>query len=229
MPKILVSIKDTHEACIIRDLNIDIIDLKEISKPPMGFVGVEKMQAIKKILPNIMVTSITMGNNKNPYSKKIIETANKVVSSGVNYMKIGLFSEDQIINHKRFLKEVNFNGCNPVCVVLIDDIKHIHYLDRLSEIGYKGVMLDTINKKQSRIFDLLSEEECISFVRQSRALEMTSGLAGSLTLDDLSILTKINPDFIGFRGQVCEKKSNRLNLDRDAVIELLRSTHLPAQ
>ncbi len=58
---------------------------------------------------------------------------------------------------------------------------------------------------------------------------MTSGLAGSLTLDDLSKLIKINPDFIGFRGQLCEKKSNRLNLDRNAVIELLSATHLSSQ
>ena len=36
MPKILVSIKDTHEANIIKDLKIDIVDLKEISEPPMG-------------------------------------------------------------------------------------------------------------------------------------------------------------------------------------------------
>ena len=228
MPKILVSIKDIHEANIIKDLKIDIIDLKEISEPPMGFVGVKKIQAIKKILPNTIM-SVTMGNSRNPYSKKIIEIANEVVSSGINYMKIGLFSESQIINHEKFLKEIDLNGCKPVCVILIDDTKDIRYLDRISEIGYKGVMLDTINKKQSRVFDQLSQKECMSFVRESRKLGMTSGLAGSLTLSDLSKLSKINPDFIGFRGQVCEKKSNRLNLDRDAVIELLNSTHLPAQ
>ena len=98
MSKILVSIKDTREASIIKDLSIDIIDLKEISDPPMGFVGIKKIQDIKRIIPN-MTTSVTMGNNKNPYTKKIIEAANEVVSSGINYIKIGLFSENQIINH----------------------------------------------------------------------------------------------------------------------------------
>ena len=228
MPKILVSIKDTREASIIKDLSIDIIDLKEISEPPMGFVGIKKIQDIKRIIPN-MTTSVTMGNSKNPFTKKIVEAANEVVSSGINYMKIGLFSENQIINHGKFLKEINLNGCNPICVILIDDIKDIDYLDHLCEIGYKGVMLDTINKKRSRVFDLLSEKECMSFVKGSRRLGMTSGLAGSLALDDLSKLTKISPDFIGFRGQLCEKKSNRLNLDRNAVIELLSSATLSAQ
>ena len=228
MPKILVSIKDIHEANIIKDLKIDIIDLKEISEPPMGFVGVKKIQAIKKILPNTIM-SVTMGNSRNPYSKKIIEIANEVVSSGINYMKIGLFSESQIINHEKFLKEIDLNGCKPVCVILIDDTKDIRYLDRISEIGYKGVMLDTINKKQSRVFDQLSQKECMSFVRESRKLGMTSGLAGSLTLSDLSKLSKINPDFIGFRGQLCEKQSNRFSLDRNAVIKLLGSAHLSAQ
>ena len=228
MTKILVSIKDTREASIIKDLSIDIIDLKEIHEPPMGFVGIKKIQDIKRIIPN-MTTSVTMGNSKNPYNKEIIETANEVVSLGINYMKIGLFSESQIINHEKLLKEVNLNGCNPICVILIDDATDIGYLDRLCEIGYKGIMLDTIDKKRSRVFDLLSEKECMSFVKQSRKLGMTSGLAGSLTLDDLSKLTKINPDFVGFRGQLCEKKSNRLNLDRNAVIELLDSTHLSSQ
>ena len=227
MTKILVSIKDTHEASIIKDLNIDIIDLKEISDPPMGFVGIKKIQDIKRIIPN-MTISVTMGNSKNPYTKKIIETASEVVSSGINYMKIGLFSESQIINHERLLKEINLNGCKPICVILIDDVTDIGYLDRLCEIGYKGVMLDTINKKRSRVFDLLSEKECMSFVKGSRRLGMTSGLAGSLALDDLSKLTKISPDFIGFRGQLCEKQSNRFNLDKSAVIELLSSTYLSA-
>ena len=112
---------------------------------------------------------------------------------------------------------------------MIDDVTDIGYLDRLCEIGYKGVMLDTINKKRSRVFDLLSEKECMSFVRESRKLGMTSGLAGSLTLSDLSKLSKINPDFIGFRGQLCEKQSNRFSLDRNAVVELLSSSHLSAQ
>ncbi len=227
MPKILVSIKDAHEASIIKDLKIDIIDLKEISEPPMGFVGVKKIQAIKKILPNTTM-SVTMGNSKNPYSKKIIKTANEVVSLGIDYMKIGLFSDTQIINHEKFLKEIDLSECKPVCVILVDDVNNIHYLDRISEIGYKGVMLDTINKKRSRVFDQLSEKECISFVKESRKLGMTSGLAGSLTLDDLSKLSKINPDFIGFRGQLCEKQSNRFNLDKSAVIELLSSTYLSA-
>ena len=228
MPKILVSIKDTHEASIIKDLKIDIVDLKEISDPPMGFVGIKKIKSIKKILPN-MVTSATMGNSINPYSKKIIETANEVVASGVDYMKIGLFSENQILNHEKFLNEINLNGCAPVCVILIDDTKEIRYLDHLCEIGYKGVMLDTINKKQSKIFDILSEKECISFVNESRKLGMTSGLAGSLALNDLSKLTIINPDFIGFRGQLCKEQSSRFSLDRDAVIKLLNTNHLTTQ
>ena len=87
MSKILVSIKDTREASIIKDLSIDIIDLKEISDPPMGFVGIKKIQDIKRIIPN-MTTSVTMGNSKNPYTKKIIEAANEVVSSGINYIKL---------------------------------------------------------------------------------------------------------------------------------------------
>ncbi len=228
MPKILVSIKDTDEAIIIKDLIIDIVDLKKISEPPMGFVGVKKIQAIKKILPNTIM-SVTMGNSKNPYSKKIIETANEVISLGIDYMKIGLFSENQIVNHEKFLKEIDFNECKPICVILIDDTKDIHYLDRIYEIGYKGVMLDTINKKRSRVFDQFSEKECISFVRESRELGMTSGLAGSLTLRDLPKLSIINPDFVGFRGQLCEKQSNRFSLDRNAVIKLLSSANLSTQ
>jgi len=134
----------------------------------------------------------------------------------------------ELVNEK-FLKEINLNECNPICVILIDNATDIGYLDRLCEIGYKGVMLDTINKERSRVFDQLSEKECISFVRESRKLGMTSGLAGSLTLGDLPKLSKINSDFIGFRGQLCEKQSNRFSLDRNAVIKLLGSTHLSPQ
>ena len=159
----------------------------------------------------------------------LYKTANEVISLGIEYIKIGLFSESQIINHEKFLKEIDLTECKPVCVILIDDAKDIHYLDRISEIGYRGVMLDTINKKQSRVFDKLSEKECVSFVRESRKLGMTSGLAGSLTLGDLPKLRKINSDFIGFRGQLCEKQSNRFSLDRSAVIKLLGSTHLSTQ
>ena len=48
------------------------------------------------------------------------------------------------------------------------------------------------------------------------------GISGSVTIQDLSYLIKIHPNFIGLRGQLCTSQRRRSKLDRQQVSIVLR-------
>ena len=65
MTRFLASIKDIDEAKIASTVDIDIIDLKNVDDGALGFVGIELVSKVKRLLPN-SILSATMGNDLNP-------------------------------------------------------------------------------------------------------------------------------------------------------------------
>ena len=71
MTNILTSIKNIHEARLIRDMSIGIVDVKNVDDGALGFVGVEEAEKIFNFL-RTKTLSITMGDYVNPTEKKFI-------------------------------------------------------------------------------------------------------------------------------------------------------------
>ena len=68
MTNILTSIKNIHEARLIRDMSIGIVDVKNVDDGALGFVGVEEAEKIFNFLKT-KTLSITMGDFLNPNIK----------------------------------------------------------------------------------------------------------------------------------------------------------------
>jgi dihydroneopterin aldolase len=65
-------------------------------------------------------------------------------------------------------------------------------------------MLDTAGKGGGGLLDHMALNRLEDFVAGVRALDMLSGLAGSLRLEDIPRLRPLLPDYLGFRGALCE-------------------------
>jgi len=70
-------------------------------------------------------------------------------------------------------------------------------------LGFPGVMADTADKLAGSLFDVLSMDELRRFVEAVRAYGAMVGLAGALRVEHQPLLSRLAPDFAGFRTAVC--------------------------
>ena len=217
----LASIKDLDEAKVVSKAPIDILDLKNIHDGPMGFVGKEMIKSIRRILP-YHVLSATMGNDQKPDTTTTRENLEFVIIHKINYLKIGLFDANNIKDHKSLLCSIDFNITKKICVMFADLDFNLDVVNKLIDIGYDGVMIDTSYKNGKSLLDNLKIGILKDFVHIVKSNNKIAGLAGSLRIDDIPILKKINPNFLGFRGQLCSKKETRQDIDLNLINKVSR-------
>ena len=70
---------------------------------------------------------------------------------------------------------------------------------------FYGVMIDTNIKKNGSLFELFTKKEIIEIKNICVKKKIKFGIAGSLKISDASLIKKINPTWVGFRGGVCKK------------------------
>ena len=216
MTGFLASIKNMEEASKITSSNIDIVDLKNINDGALGFVGVEVVNKVKKILPNFNL-SVTMGNDENPNNPINIENLRELIDKGIKFVKIGFFNKKFINQHKLLLNSINFKSTLPICVIFADKTFDLKIIQRLIDIGYEGVMIDTCNKNNKSTTEILGENQIKSFIKIVKDNNKLCGLSGSLKIKDIDYLKYLNPHFLGFRGQLCDKASERIELNIDLL------------
>ena len=219
MTNILASIKNIHEARLIRDMSIGIVDVKNVDDGALGFVGVEEAEKIFNFLKT-KTLSITMGDYVNPAEKKCINDALLMNKIGFDFIKLGLFNNASIKYHKKFLEITNFKETKPVCVLFADKTFSFENLEKIIEIGYEAVMIDTLSKS-NKTTNIVDYSELKRFVEFCKDNEIVCGISGSVKINDLAYLVQIRPDFIGLRGQLCAPKLGRDKLDLKQVSSVL--------
>jgi dihydroneopterin aldolase len=78
-------------------------------------------------------------------------------------------------------------------------------------------MVDTADKTRGRLLDHLPPERIPAFVNRARALGLQVGLSGSLEAPDIPRLLPFSPDFLGFRGALCDQSQRAATIDAEAV------------
>jgi len=102
-----------------------------------------------------------------------------------------------------------------VGVLFADQAPDLTLLDEMASAGFAGVMLDTADKRNGTLLDAMSEATLCAFVSRSHALGLFAGLAGSLREHDVPSVLRCAPDFVGFRGALCEGHERRGRISRD--------------
>ena len=225
MTGFLASVKDINEATIASTIDIDILDLKNINDGALGFVGIELISKVKNLLPNNII-SVTMGNDINPNNSVNIKNLKMVTEKEINYLKIGLFDKKYLSEHQVILDQINFKKTQPICVMFADQGFDLNNVEKLIDIGYQGIMIDTCYKNSKSIVDLLSREEIKGFLKIVKARNMICGLSGSLKLKHIAMLKELNPDFLGFRGQLCDPSKARHKFNINLAQEVSKKIKL---
>ncbi len=220
MTGMLASVRNLEEAKAVFLGGADIIDLKEPGKGALGAVPLQTQHLVVDELWEKCVISATIGDlpaDQILIEKHVLQTA----ETGVDYVKVGMFSDRHIENCLPHLIHCANKGIAIIAVFFADMDFDTDYVIQISKHAHlKGVMLDTAKKGHGKLLDYKNILHLEYFVNRAKQNGLITGLAGSLTIDDIPVMLKANPDYIGFRTALCTMYKRSSQLDPKLIQEI---------
>ncbi len=218
MTGMLASVNSVEEALQALAANVDIIDLKQ---PALGALGALETDLVKSIVVAIggrCPVSATIGDL--PMQPEIVYHAVKAMAeTGVDYVKIGFFFGGDWQGTLEKLATLP-RTANLIAVLFADTQPDFAVINSLETAGFKGVMLDTMNKSNGSLTQVMAKTDIAQFVRLAKDRSLLCGLAGSLRLDDIAELMPYQSDYLGFRGALCREHNRTAQLDKSSIIRI---------
>ena len=228
MTGMLASVNSIAEALLVLNAEVDIIDLKQ---PALGALGALELEDVKQIVAAIAghrPVSATIGDL--PMQPEVIFNAvHTMAETGVDYIKIGFFPGGDWIGTLKRLGELAPQKLALIAVLFADTEPDLTILVTLKASGFVGVMLDTMDKQQGSLTQVMTAEQIASFVSQAKDLQLLCGLAGSLRLTDIPELIAYHPDYLGFRGALCQEHNRVGQLNQSAVQAIKQAMQAASQ
>ncbi len=223
MTGMLASVSNLSEAQIALEENVDIIDLKDPAHGTLGAVTTEVALDIVKLVSGHCIVSATIGDLP-MQATRISQAISIMASTGVDIIKVGAFDDltDEVIEA---LKEQAIKGAQAddgmqfsiVIVLFVDKGLNLEIIPDLAAAGVRGIMLDTANKSKGNLRTQMRDKDIKAFVVQSKSFGLMTGLAGSLCIGDIAPLLELAPDYLGFRGALCQDNLRTQAIDSSAV------------
>lgn len=213
MTKWLASVKNLDEARQLTTVWPDIIDMKDPANGALGALPAAEIKAIVYYVGKRTLTSATIGD-MDCDAEKIIKRLQETESTGVDYLKVGLFDQPQLASCLQKLSQSITTVSTPVIAVLFaDDLPDENMIGQIISTGFAGVMLDTAQKNGRSLCDYLSRRQLSEFVSKVHQADKLCGLAGALRISDIDILKTLNADYLGFRSALCAGHQRTDGLD----------------
>jgi (5-formylfuran-3-yl)methyl phosphate synthase len=214
MTRMLASVADAGEADVVVQLGADVVDLKDARRGALGAVPLELARQAIAAVARRRETSAALGDP--PYDEEaLLAAARALATIGVEYVKLAV---DASTLHRLgdslsgLARDVGVVG-----MMFADENPDFALLAKLSALGFKGAMLDTRDKTRGRLIAHLDVVRLNQFCAQCRALNLMSGLAGSLEAPDVPRLLLVGPDVLGFRSALCHTHDRQGAIDPQAV------------
>ncbi|MGN6771824.1 MAG: (5-formylfuran-3-yl)methyl phosphate synthase, partial [Rhizobiaceae bacterium] len=215
MTKMLASVRAGEEAEIVLSGGADIIDLKDPGAGSLGALPVEEIGRLRRLIADRAPVSAVCGDL--PMEPETIRaTTEAIAATGVDYVKIGFFPSGKAADCARALSDLT--GRVKIVAVLFADLNpDMKLLPVLAGNGFHGAMLDTADKSKGRLLDHMPPERIPPFIERCRSLGLMVGLSGSLEEPDIPRLLPFRPDFLGFRGALCDRSRRTSPISPEAV------------
>lgn len=218
MTGMLASVNSVEEALMVLHAQVDIIDLKQPENGALGALDTETVQQIVQVIDRRCPISATIGDL--PAQPELVFFATTVMANtGVDYIKIGFFPGGDWSATVR--KLIPLAAQHKLIAVLFADIDlDLSIISILKLAGFKGVMLDTMNKSKGSLTKVMGGNEICQFVMLAKKHKLLCGLAGSLRRGDVPELLNLKPDYLGFRGALCYASERTASLNPSAIIAI---------
>lgn len=218
MSKMLASVNSVTEAVLVLNEGVDIIDLKQPARGALGSLTTDVVRQIVSEIGGRCLVSATVGDL--PMQPDIVFNAVKsMAATGVNYVKIGFFPNGD--SHAVIEKLAERTERYALIAVLFADTQpDFSIIPVLKKAGFKGVMLDTMDKQRGALTEIMALSEITEFVYLAKQQGLLSGLAGSLRQADIATLLPLQADYLGFRGALCEQQQRTGRLNPAAIAQI---------
>jgi dihydroneopterin aldolase len=215
MTRMLASVADLPEAEAAIGGGADIIDLKDPRAGALGAVAPSVIAEVVGAIGKHRATSAVCGDL--PMDPELIRNrVGEVAASGVDYVKIGFFPSPDAAICVETLGAISAKS-KLIAVIFADLDPDFSLLNSFARHGFHGVMIDTADKSKGRLLDHLSPERIPDFINRAHALGLQVGLSGSLEAPDVPRLLPFAPDFLGFRGALCDQSRRTAGINLEAV------------
>lgn len=215
MTRFLASVRNVQEALLACAEGADWIDLKAPDRGSLGALTPAEITSIVAALGGRKPISATVGDR--PMAPEVLtRTVAATFQAGADYVKVGLSPNGQEDDTLQALQTFTRQGLRMVAVLFADQAPVSGWPARLSQAGFAGCMLDTLDKSRASLTQICALSDLRAFVVEAKAARLLCGLAGSLRLEDVPLLRALGPDYLGFRGALCvdQARTNRLSADR---------------
>ncbi|MGA2551183.1 MAG: (5-formylfuran-3-yl)methyl phosphate synthase [Burkholderiaceae bacterium] len=212
----LASVRTLEEAQIVLECSVDIIDLKDPGRGALGGLERDAVRAIVHHVAGRVSVSATIGDFVEMNPEDVCVAVERMADTGVDIVKVGLHPVPHLTRCIEALARLAIQ--KPIVAVLFAEHQIAPgLLTRLAAAHFFGAMIDTFDKAAGSLRLRRSDQELFDFVEQAQALGLVTGLAGSLQESDVLPLLALGPDYLGFRGALCDGAQRTGHLARERV------------
>lgn len=220
MTKWLASVQSVEEAQTLLPVLPDILDMKNPAEGALGAMPVDCIERVVSLIDKRCLTSATIGDL--PMQPDLIaERILEVADTGVDYVKIGVFPEQNLDDClEKLALTLKKESIKVIAVVFADNYPNESIVDKLYQAGFTGIMVDTAFKNGKTLVDHWSAQQLEIFVEQVKKYDLLCGLAGSLKAEHISTLKNTDTDYLGFRSALCEKANRNSTISFELTNQL---------
>lgn len=222
MTGVLASVDEAASALWLAATSVAIIDLKQPAHGALGALPLATVRDIVTCIAGRKPLSATIGDLP-LQPERVFAACRDMAATGVDYVKFGIFPDGDAVACFTALRPLTARGVRLVAVLFADAQPDFALIEQAAQAGLYGVMLDTCEKRHGSLLQHLSLARLREFVHEARQHGLLCGLAGSLRLPDIPVLLPLQPDYLGFRGALCQGQERRNALDPDAVQQVLHA------
>ena len=219
MSKLLVSVTSAEEALLALEGGADIIDMKNPLEGALGALPLSVVTEAVAAVNGRRITSATTGDL--PMQPALVrEAVMQMAATGVDLVKVGFFGDEHsnAACIEALQPLIAQHHLSIVAVLMADLSPQFTVLPLLRKAGFWGVMLDTANKDGRNLLAYIDQEKLQIFLQMAEGLN--TGLAGSLKMENIGTVARLNPSYIGMRGAACEGLDRVARLCKSRVAAL---------
>jgi len=223
MTQWLASVTDVYEALMVLEAGADIVDLKNPQQGALGALPLPVIAEITQQMNGIRPVSATVGDLPMVPSK-LAEAVLQTAATGVDIVKVGIFGHEGHAECIHAMRPLTAR-IRIVAVLFADAAPDFSLVSQLAQTGFHGVMLDTAVKNGRRLRDHCTDDDLRRFVEAARSLNLLTGLAGSLAIEDIQPLSEFGANYLGFRSALCQDLDRNTSIDRKKLMQLKEVLH----
>jgi (5-formylfuran-3-yl)methyl phosphate synthase len=220
--RFLASVTTASEARLVAALGADIIDAKDPAAGSLGALGIDAVREIRASLPAAVAVSATIGDPV-PDPALMARRVEHMAATGVDIVKVGLDAQAAPQATLDHLGRTALRSVRLVAVLLADRGLDLELIPRAKDAGFSGVMLDTADKGNGALPDIVAPRVLQAFIAAAHNAGLFAGFAGSLRVNHVAGLAAYDPDVLGYRGGLCRDCERIGAIDVSAVRAVRRA------